>query len=234
MKSLIIGGTSSLGKSISEELLSRGAEIITVSRAAEGLPNREHFQCDMLNKSKLETILNTIREENAIIDNIWCVAGYAFPKRVQEQTQEVYQRHLDRNFTYVKLSLNALFDNLKRSPNSQVITLGSQWSYRPKEDFAELAPYADAKKILRKYTHTFAIENPTIKANHYCIPSTDTFTTRRIMETLSKINKVLPTSHTYLANPQVIARGLVEHALKFEGSGETLVCDVNGLVQVLV
>ena len=233
MKSLIIGGTSGLGKYLSEELISRGAEIITISRSDEGFLNNQHFKCDVLDKNKLEQIVTKISNENNIIDNVWCVAGYAFPKKVEEQTQEVYQIHLDRNFTYVQLVLNNVLGNIRRSDDPRVITFGSQWSYRSKYDFLELAPYAEAKKKLMKYTQIFAIDNPEIKANHYCIPTTHTPAMIKIKETLSEINKKLLTSHEKLADPGIVINRLVEHALNFSDSGETMVWEVNWTINVL-
>ncbi len=234
MKSLIIGGTSSLGKCISEELISKGAEIITLSRAPMGLQGFTHFQCDVLEQDKLRSILLNIQENNPVIDNIWCVAGYAYPKKREEQTPDVFKRHLDRNFTYVKTTADCLKNSLSKSKNPIFVTFGSQWSYRPITDCPELAPYGAAKHALREYTRDFALANPLIKSNHYCLPSTDTSAYRRIEETFKKtLNKETIKSYGNLADPQLIARSLVNHALSFNDSGKTLLIKPNGLVELL-
>ncbi len=234
MKSLIIGGTSSLGKYISDELISRGSEIITLSRSSTGLQDFTHFQCDVLDKDKLKSILVKIGEQNRIIDNIWCVAGYAFPKKLEEQTPDVFKRHLDRNLTYVRITLETLKSNLSRSKNSIVVTLGSQWSYRPVKDCPELAPYIEAKQGLRRYTQSFALANSDIKANHYCLPTIDTTAYRRIEETFRNIlRKEVIKSYDSLADPNVISKSLVEHAFSFDSSGKTLVMKPDGLVELI-
>lgn len=232
MKSLIIGGTSSLGKCISEELISNRSKIITLSRSATGLQEFTHFQCDVLEQDKLKSILSKIGDANKVIDNILCVAGYAYPKKPEEQTQDVLKRHLDRNFTYVKTTLETLKDSLSRSKSPFVVTFGSQWSYRPITDCPELAAYATAKQALRKYTQDFASANPMIKVNHYCIPTTDTFSYRRIEETFRNLDREIPKSQNSLADPNLIAKSLVEHALSFNDSGRTLIVNPSGLVSI--
>ena len=65
MKSVIIGGTSSLGEYISKELIRKGAEIITVSRAPQSVkPHIKHFQCDVLDQDKLHQVLLEIKKQN--------------------------------------------------------------------------------------------------------------------------------------------------------------------------
>ena len=234
MKSLIIGGTSSLGKSISNELISKRAEIITLSRSPTGLHNFLHFQCDVLEQDRFKSILLKIRDDNRVVDNIWCVVGYAYPKKTEEQTPDVLKRHLDRNFTYVKTTLETLKDSLFVSKNPIVVTLGSQWSYRPATDCPELAPYITAKQNLRKYTQDFALANHFIKANHYCLPTMDTFAYRRIEETFkSTLDKQTMKSYNTLADPNIIARNLVRHVLSFNDSGKILLIKPNGLVELL-
>lgn len=234
MKSLIIGGTSSLGRHISEKLIILGAEITTISRAPTGIEKFNHFQCDVRDQDNLKEILDQIRLKNPIFDNLWCVAGYAFPKKIEEQTPEVAQRHLDGNLTYVQSALETLKESLARSENPLVVTFGSQWSYRHPKDCPELTPYANAKRALRNYTLEFARTNPEITANHYCIPSSNTFAFRRIDETLRNLQgKELLTSHGKLADPESIAHILVEHALTFRESGKTLIFNSNGLVELL-
>ncbi len=233
MRSIIIGGTSGLGRHIAEELLSRGSQIITLSRAETGFPNSPHFQCELLDQEKLMSICLDIRNKNSTIDNVWCVAGYAYPRRPEEQDQAFQKRHLDRNLTYVRLALEILKSSLERSEAPIIVTCGSQWSYRPMSDCQELAPYIKAKHALREYTEDFALRNPKIRANHYCIPTSETQSYRRIEENFKILGKDIRKSHQVLANPMVVARSLVEHALQYRRSGMTLVCEPNGLIKAL-
>ena len=187
----------------------------------------------MLDKEKLESVLSYIKDRISVIDSIWCVAGYAYPKKSCEQTPEFHKRHIDRNLTYVQISLDMLKDNMDKSENPLVVTCGSQWTYRSSAECPELTPYIEAKHALRKYTSDFARENPKIRANHYCIPSSDTPSYRRIEENFKAIGKDIMKSHNSLAQPSVIAKSLVEHALSFRHSGQTLVCEPDGLIRVL-
>jgi len=235
MISVILGGTSNLGKFVSERLENLGYKTITVSRSSIGLrEDSDHFQCDLSDNIKLVKTLNQIKRENNSIDNLWCIAGYAQPTRVEDQTSEVRIEHLNRNLTYVQTSLEILKDNLAKSRNPFVVTLGSQWSYRSPEDCPELTPYANAKKSLMKYTEEFTLTNPLIRANHYCIPSTNTGTYREIVKTLRQvINKELLLSHGKPADPQVVAESLVEHAIKSNATMKTFLIDLIGRVEVL-
>jgi len=235
MKSLIIGGTSNLGGLVSDRLEGLGYEIITVSRSKDGLKeDSAHFQCDVSDTARLVGILEKIRTKYDIIDNVWCVAGYAHLAKVEDQTEEVIKKNLDRNFTYVRTALEMLKGNLSRGRNPFVITFGSLWSYKFPKDCPELIPYHWAKKALMEYTQDFALTNPTIRANHYCVPTTDTATYREIERTLwEMINKPFVTSHGKPANPETVVNALVDHALDFKETGKTLLIRPDGLVGLL-
>lgn len=153
---------------------------------------------------------------------------------MEEQTDEVMKRHMDRNTTYVQIALETLKENLTKSEDPRVITFGSQWSYRSGNDCPEMIPYAMAKNALMKYTQKFALANPKIRANHYCVPSSETFSFRRIQQTLKQIdNKKMVVSHGNLANPEIVADNLIDHALKFNDSGKTLLVKPSGLIELL-
>ncbi len=234
MNALIIGGTSSLGKYVSEELLNRAAKITTVSRSLNGLENSPHFSCDVADEEKLHNIFLTIKECNPVIDSLWCIAGYAYPRKVEKQTPEVYKKHLDRNITYVQIALSILEESLMKSTHPLVVTFGSQWSYRSASECPELIPYAEAKHALREYTQNFALRNQRIRANHYCIPTCDTLSFRRIEDSLRNMNGLeIMKSHAVLAQPSLVAKKLVEHVLEFKDSGQTMVCQPDGYIQIL-
>lgn len=231
MKSIVIGGTSGLGKYISEELIPRGSEVITLSRSSKGLANSIHFQCDVSDNSELCKILEYIKEINPVIDSLWCIAGYAYPMKIEEQTLEVYQHHFNRNITYVTTAIRILEESLMKSTTPFVVTFGSQWSYRSVSECPELTPYANAKRALRSYTHTFALRNERIRANHYCIPTCDTPAYRVIEGIFRNIQGMdVVRSHLVLAQPPIIVNKLVEHALNFKNSGKTLICEPTGLI----
>ncbi len=124
--------------------------------------------------------------------------------------------------------------NLSKGSDPFVITFGSQWSYKFPKECPELIPYSNAKNALMKYTHEFALANPTIRANHYCMPTTDTVTYREIERTLREMNdKKLVVSHGKPADPEKVVNALVAHALNFKETGKTLLVRPDGLVELL-
>jgi NAD(P)-dependent dehydrogenase (short-subunit alcohol dehydrogenase family) len=235
MKSVILGGTRNLGKYVSEKLESLGYDIITVSRSNMGLrESSNHFQCDVSDNNQLIQILDNIKKENGVIDNLWCVAGYAHLAKIEDQTPDVVKKNFDRNFNYVKTALEMLKDNLRKGTNPFVITFGSQWSYKFPIECPELIPYSNAKKALMNYTPKFALNNALIRANHYCMPTTDTATYREIERTLNEMNdKKLVVSHGIPADPVIVVNALVTHALNFKETGKTLLVGPDGLVGLL-
>jgi NAD(P)-dependent dehydrogenase (short-subunit alcohol dehydrogenase family) len=234
INALVIGGTSSIGLRVSEELIARNSAIITISRSLIGIPNIPHYQCDVMDKVRLKSILKRIGNENYCIDSLWCVAGYAYPKKIEEQTQEIFERHRARNLEYVIVAAEILGKKLAQSEHPILITIGSQWSYRPEEDCREMAPYARAKHELRQWTIEFASSHPRIIANHYCIPTTNTNAYHRIEQTFAATLSQQPVkSQQILANPQLIAKSLVHHALTYNCSGKTLRIKSDGEVEVI-
>lgn len=76
MKAVVIGGTSGLGRGISEELLARDYEVTTVSRSPTGLEGCLHFSCDIGDSTSLEKTLDDLSNQHRVIDCLACVVGF--------------------------------------------------------------------------------------------------------------------------------------------------------------
>ena len=73
---IITGGTSGIGKSITESLCSSGEKVITISRS-KNKDNPNHFSCDISNYVELKRIYKTIQSRKEPLKALINCAGIA-------------------------------------------------------------------------------------------------------------------------------------------------------------
>ncbi len=220
MKALVIGGTQGFGKEVTDNLASHNFDVVTVGRS-----KNSDFICDIGNLNKWKNTLEEILCSHSSFDLIVFNVGYARGISAKDLTIEYWYEHLNKNLLYVALGVEVLKSTLSASLNPKIITIGSQWSYKIGSDL--LIPYVISKHALNIFTQDFAIRNPKIKANHYCVPTMDTPQYKKVMESFEKINKIgnLP---TIIASLNIIAKNLIHHCLNFDMSGKTMVFNSQG------
>ncbi len=231
MKALIIGGTNGFGREISDQILDRRSDLITVSRSDSGIDNFPHFSCDIGDLELWYLTLQRIKLESDSLDILAGVVGFARAKHPKDLTIEDFNITIARNVTYITLALQELSDLLQASEDPRVITLGSQWSYRT--DCDEFVPYIIAKHTLRAFTKNFAQKNPKIGINHYCVPTMDTPGYREVRKSFQEIGKepIINGTPKGLAEPKVIARSLVAKALETDASGAMFIIRYDGEIE---
>ena len=103
---IITGGSSGIGKSITEELLSKGEKIITISRS-ENKFNPNHYACDICDYNSLKKIYKKLNSGNetlkaigAPLDSKFIIQlltlPLAFNAGLQKETDERYACHCRR------------------------------------------------------------------------------------------------------------------------------------------
>lgn len=219
MKALVIGGTKGFGKEVVQELAKRDYELVTVGRSETDLPG-QNFICDIGDLKEWEMILEKIKLRHPAFDLVIFIAGFARAKSFQNLSLEDWHEHLNKNLLYVALALQQL------EKVAKIVTIGSQWSYKVGSD--ELVPYTIAKHALNTLTKDFAVRNPAVMANHYCVPSMRTPQAEEVSASFEKMGRVY--APTDVANPIDIAGKLVQHMLDYQESGKTLAIDARGII----
>lgn len=234
MKALIVGGTRGFGKELSDQLLDRGYNLITVGRSASGYQNHPHYSCDVGDLDSWQKTLHKIQEEHDSIDFLACVAGFTRAKSSKDLTADDWNQTLSRNVTYVALALQELSDLLHASNHPKVLTIGSQWSYKTGCD--ELVPYTVSKHVLRTLTENFAQRNPRIQINHYCVPTMDTpgyWEVKKSFQDVGEESTIMSFTPDGLANPKVVAKAIIDKSLETDASGSTFIIKPDGLIDKL-
>ena len=138
---LVIGGTTGIGRNISDQLIVRGYEVTTISRS--GGDRENDYQCDVGDIPTLKDILIQISSGLESIDLLSCVVGFARARQTSQLTVEDWNETMAKNLTYVNIAFNELAEFMKKSEDPRVITFGSRWSYQT--GCEELQPYIVAK-----------------------------------------------------------------------------------------
>ncbi len=234
MKALIIGGTRGFGKEISDQLLDRGYDLITVSRSASGYENHFHYSCDIGDLDSWHNTLQKIKSEHECLDFLACVTGFTRAKSSKDLTADDWNETLSKNVTYVAFALQELSDLLHASNHPKALTIGSQWSYKTGCD--ELVPYTISKHALRTLTEDFAQRNPRIQINHYCVPTMDTpgyWEVRKSFQNVGEESTITSFTPDGLADPKVVAKTVIDKTLETNASGSTFIIKLDGLIDEL-
>lgn len=234
MKALIVGGTRGFGKEISDQLLDRGYDLITVGRSASRFKKHPHYACDVGDLDSWYETLKRIKAEHKSLDFLACIVGFTRAKSSKHLTPDDWNETFSRNVTYVALALQELTDSLLASKHPKVVTIGSQWSYKTGCD--ELVPYTVAKHALRTLTEDFAQRNPRIQINHYCVPTMNTpgyWDVRKSFQEAGEESTIASFTPDGLADPKVVAKSIIEKALETDASGSTFIIKPDGLIDEL-
>jgi len=216
MKALVVGGTKGFGKFVSEALIKRGYEVITVGRTGGD------FEVDVGEKNVWDSTLDSIRQTQGCFDVVIFVVGHARASDPMLRTKEDYTEHEQKNVGYIEAAL----EKIEFSKKARIVTLGSQWSY--KEGVKELAPYIEAKHNLRELTKKFAVEHPDFSVAHMAAPPMNTPQRELVWKNFG----AKPEQKTIIevADPVVIAESLVNEMIEREYHGETLQIDSAGKI----
>ena len=93
---IITGGSSGIGKSITEELLSKGEKIITISRS-ENKFNPNHYACDICDYNSLKKVYKKLNSENETLKAIINCAGIASMNLALTTPPEIAEKVIKTN-----------------------------------------------------------------------------------------------------------------------------------------
>ncbi len=161
---IVTGATGGMGKEIVTLLDKEGANLIMVARSEDELKNlHEHlinrnstyFACDLSDQKSVEGLTKSLSEKFAVIDVLVNAAGIGIYKPIEEITLEDWNNTLNINLTAAFILTKGIIENLKKSENSVVVSLGSGNGVIP---VAGRSPYCTSKFALRGWSLSMAEE----------------------------------------------------------------------------
>lgn len=231
MKALVIGGTRGFGKEISNNLINKGVNLISVSRAKKGCVGQLHYTCDISDLASWKRTINKIMKENKEINLIFFIFGFADPNPFTKLSVKDWSDTFSRNVVYVAMLLQNIEDSPLGYDGIKIVTIGSQWSYKVGNKY--LVPYIVSKHALKILTDDFAKRNRSMIVNHICVPTMNTpgyHVIRRSFERIGTNNLV----KGIVSDHQKIAKKLVQLVLDNNKSGVSFIITPKGKVNRLL
>ncbi len=155
---LIIGGTSGIGKSTAEDLLSSGVEVHVVGRNVSKLEEADNLHAhsvDITNDSDVKKLVSKI-ESMQKIDYLVNSAGIFGPKSFLEHTKEDYDSYLDLNRGFFFIT-QAVAKRMKQAGRGSIVNIGSMWAKQSVKATPSSA-YSMQKAGLHSLTQHLAME----------------------------------------------------------------------------
>ena len=168
---LITGAGKGIGRQLAEDLLSKGAFIICLTRSKKDLKdlrnnkNCKIFYGDVSNTKIINNIFKFSEKEGKIINSLVNNAGMRQRKKFQNlKNKEIYKVFETNFFSIFRLMQIFLKFSLKHKIKSSIVNIGSIVG---ENGFAELSGYGATKAALKNLTKSFAVEfaNKGIRAN---------------------------------------------------------------------
>ena len=179
---VIAGGTGALGSAFTKAFLDEGAMVAVPVHRRRALNTPETspaqspqrllpVQADLVSREDVQAFVQKVLAELKGVDFlIHTVGAYAGGKRVEEVTEEEWDRLMDVNLKSAFLMCNAILPGMRERRFGRIITIGAMPALRPT---AKRGPYQISKRALITLTETIAeeVKGTGITANAI-VPST--------------------------------------------------------------
>lgn len=156
--SIVVGGTSGIGRATADQLLKKGAKVHIVGRNSNKVPNQENLikhQVDITDEMQLKQLIDTITSLNTV-DHLVNASGIFGPKPFLEHTIEDYDSYLDLNRGFFFLT-QAIAKKMKESGGGSIVNVGSMWAKQAVKATPSSA-YSMQKAGLHSLTQHLAME----------------------------------------------------------------------------
>ncbi len=171
---IVVGGTSGIGKAISENLNKQGLQVTTISRRTEGLTGIDHVSLDVI-----QSEISVERFEGDIKGMVYC-PGTINLKPFRSLSIEDFREDWEVNFLGAVKSLKTLLPKIKESRGS--IVLFSTVAVQMGMPFH--ASIGSAKAAIEGLTKSLAAElAPNVRVNCIAPSLTETPLTERLLST---------------------------------------------------
>lgn len=206
MNILLIGGTKGFGAALVQELQQRGSTVVTVGRSGAD------YNANVGNAKAWKEIVQRIVAQQGAFGAVFFVVGYARALPHEQQSEEVFAEHMQKNVGYVEQALAVL----ALSEHAAVVTTGSQWSWN--EGATIIEPYIQAKHALARATREFANTHRSKSVVHLCVPPMNTPLRDQVWADFG--SKPEQTSSVEVADPEMIAAIFIDQAFNRKHTGE--------------
>ena len=163
---LIVGGSSGMGKESAKRLLSRGVEVILLSRNPDKLKKTkaeldahgevQTFAADLHDQEQVGNFINRIKDEKRHIKYLVNAAGVFKPTPFLDHTPQDYDKYLGLNKSIFFIT-QAVAENMKRNGGGSIVNIGSMWAKQAIKATPSSA-YSMAKAGLHALTQHLAME----------------------------------------------------------------------------
>ena len=166
--SLIVGGSTGIGRATAECLVRNGRTVMLVGRDKSKLAQaREQLErlgagrvearaADLYHTSATDQLVAAIDSEGRHIDQLVNAAGYFYPKPFLDHTREDYDRYHDLNRSIFFVT-QAVARNMARNRRGAIVNIGSMWA-RQAVKATPSSAYSMAKAGLHALTQHLAME----------------------------------------------------------------------------
>ena len=158
-KYIVTGSSSGIGKSISENLLNKGAIVIGISSETDKNKNRNknffHYKIDLSDTFKSYNGIIKIIKDNKNIDGIISNAGNGVFQSLENFSHIQIQNFINLNLTSHIMVTRALLPHLKKNKSGNIIFIGSESALKGKK-FGSL--YSACKFGLRGFSQSIREE----------------------------------------------------------------------------
>ena len=166
--SLIVGGSTGMGRATAELLVREGRTVLLVGRDQDKLAKAqvelnalgegkaEILAADLYDNNDVDRLIAAIDRETRHIDQLVNAAGYFFPKAFLDHSVEDYDRYHDLNRSTFFVT-QAVARNMARHGGGAIVTIGSMWA-RQAIKATPSSAYSMAKAGLHSLTQHLAME----------------------------------------------------------------------------
>lgn len=132
-KTILIGGSGSIGRAFLSILLARGDEVINVSRrcpAVSHVDSLQHVAVDLRDHVATKKAINSLKLAPGSVARVVCCAGSGLFGRLENQSDQEVINHLMINFTAQALIVKQFIPLLANGVGSRIVWLGSEAGIR--------------------------------------------------------------------------------------------------------
>ena len=163
---LIVGGSSGMGKETAKRLLAGGHSVVLLARNAEKLQVAQEelsllgdvktVTVDLYDDAQVDTFIKSIGETDGHINHLVNAAGAFCPKPFLEHSREDFDTYHDLNRSLFLIT-RAVANNMKANGGGSIVNIGSMWAKQAVKATPSSA-YSMAKAGLHAFTQHLAME----------------------------------------------------------------------------
>ncbi len=194
---VVTGGGAGIGLSISRELVKEGAKVFifdinidnTIKNIEENQKNGKYLQAikiDITDKNRVDEEVKNICEQFKRIDILINSAGIVDVSRVEDITEEIWDKIFNINVKSVFFCCQAVINNMKKNRYGKIVNIASQAG---KTGFLFETVYSASKSAVINITQSLARElgEYGININSICPGSIDTGMNDKVTENMAKL-----------------------------------------------